>query len=246
MDILGIDIGGSGIKAARVNTERGELVTERLRYETPEPPTPEAMLGQLEEIIASDKGNGPIGVGFPGVILENRVYTAVNLHPNWVNFDLGKEILDRTGRSAVVLNDADAAGEAEIHYGAGKDQNGVVIVLTIGTGIGSAIFIDGKIVPNTEIGHILMKDGEAEALLSKNTRKEEEISWKQWGRRFDKYLLYLESLFWPSLFIIGGGGAKRPERYVEQLTLRTKVIPASAGNRSGIIGAAWAAVNYPK
>lgn len=239
--VLGIDIGGSGIKAGWVDLHQGEMTSERMRFETPDPATPEDVLGVLDEVVAAHPGEGPIGVGFPGVIRENIVHTAVNLHPDWIEVNLGQRLQEKTGREIFVLNDADAAGLAEVQFGAGKGVRGVVIVLTVGTGIGSAIFVDGKLVPNTEIGHMLMKGGEAEALLSKDTRKAEQLAWKHWARRFDKYLAQLEALFWPELFIIGGGGAKKPERYLEHLTVRTKVIPAAAGNRAGIIGAAFAA-----
>lgn len=239
MEVLGIDIGGSGIKSAVVNIKTGELLGDRVRLPTPLQPGPEEMLEQIRCLVAHFAWKGPIGCGFPGVVRDNTILTAVNLHPTWVGVDLGKQIKKLTKCNATILNDADAAGLAEIRLGAGAGRQGVVFMITIGTGIGTALFVDGVLVPNTEIGHIVLPNGkEAESQVSEPVRKKKGLSWKQWTKRFDAYLRYLETLFWPNLFILGGGGAKKPEKILPHLTVQADIAPAFFRNRAGIIGAA--------
>lgn len=239
MEVLGIDIGGSGLKAAVIDISTGELVTERLRFPTGENATTEMVMDQVVQATRTFNWNGLIGCGFPGVIRDNIICTAANLDDSWVGVNLASLIRKKTGCKTASLNDGDAAGVAEMRLGAGKGRNGVVILITVGTGLGTALFSNGVLVPNTEFGHILMKGkAEAEDVCSDRIRKAKGLSWKQWSQRFNQYLTYLESLFWPDLFIIGGGGAKKPERYMEHLELRTEVQPAHFKNKAGMIGAA--------
>lgn len=242
MDVLGIDIGGSGIKGAVVDTSNGEFKTERIRFETPESSTPEILGQMIADIARESKWRGPIGCGFPGVIRSNIVCTAANLDKSWMGINLASLIKKRTGCTATVLNDADAAGLAEVEFGAGQGKKGLIFVITIGTGIGTAIFHNGLLLPNTELGHLILhKDKEAEDLISERARASKGLSWKQWARRVNRYLVYLENLFWPELFILGGGGAKKPEKFLPHLETRTPISLAKFGNKAGIIGAALAA-----
>jgi polyphosphate glucokinase len=239
MQVLGIDIGGSGMKAAIVDTQAGSLLTERIRRETPEGGHPRDMLAVVDELIQAHDWKGPVGIGFPGVAQAGVIRTAANVDDAWIGFDL-REAVSRQldGQPVSVINDADAAGLAEARFGAGHDHSGLVILLTVGTGIGTALIHDGELIPNSELGHILLPKGVAEALLSQVTRKAEDISWKRWSGRFSVYLQKMENLLWPDLFILGGGGAKKPDRILPHLECRTQVIPAQFGNRAGILGAA--------
>ncbi len=242
MDVLGIDIGGTGIKGAVVDTTNGELKTDRLRLPTPEKSTPEILGQMIADIARENKWRGPIGCGFPGVIRSDVVCTAANLDKSWVGVNLASLIKKRTGCTATVLNDADAAGLAEVEFGAGRCIKGVIFVITIGTGIGTAVFHDGVLLPNTELGHLILhKDKEAEEIISERTRTNKGLSWKQWAKRVNRYLVYLENLFWPELFILGGGGVKKPEKFLPFLETRTAISLAKFGNKAGIIGAALAA-----
>lgn len=238
VNVLGIDIGGSGVKGAIVDTAKGELVSERERVKTPSKPTREVMTAVLKELIAAYKWSGPVGCGFPGVMFNNVVQTAVNLDPDLVGWDLGKAICDLGASSAGVVNDADAAAIGEIRYGSGGKIDGVVMMLTIGTGIGSALFIDGRLVPNTELGHIEFMGEDAETIVSERARKELDLSWGKWGKRLNDYLNYLEMLFNPSAFILGGGGVKKQEKFADMLKTQAPIHYATLGNLSGIIGAA--------
>lgn len=238
MNILGIDIGGSGVKGAPVDLEWGEFATERLRIETPQPSTPEAVAQVVKEIVDHFGINAPFGCTFPAVVRHGVTLTAANVDKSWVGTN-AQELFQRvTGRPLCILNDGDAAGVAEMKYGAGRNRQGVVIMLTFGTGIGSAIFIDGHLLPNTEFGHVEMKGGDAEHYASAQIRKDEDLSWKKWAARVDEYLHYMEMLFSPDLFIIGGGVSKRHEKFLPRLTIHTEVIPAQLLNDAGIIGAA--------
>lgn len=241
MEILGIDIGGSGIKAAVVNTSTGALVTERERIATPSPATPEATLPLVRDLLEAHAWRGPVGCGFPGVIHGTTIHTAANLDDSFIGVDWGEALSEITGGPSAVLNDADAAGMAEMRFGAGRGHNGLVMILTIGTGIGTALFHRGELVPNAEIGHIEYEGAEAESFLSEAARKQQGLSWKQWGKRFNGFLQYLEGLLWPDLFILGGGGAKKSEKFDDFLSPRTPWVLAEFGNRAGIIGAAMAA-----
>lgn len=239
MEVLGIDIGGTGTKAAVVDTKTGELVTKRERLATPQPATPEALVETIAQLVQGFGWKGKIGCGFPGVIRHQTIHTAVNLGEVFVGLKLGEDIEKATGCPAVLINDADAAGVAEMEFGEGKGIEGVVILLTIGTGIGSAVFTDHGLVPNTELGHLEFKGKNAEKQLSQAAKDEKELSWRDWAKKFDRYLLYLDSLFWPERIILGGGGAKKPEKFWEYLsTEQLPLVTAAYGNKAGIIGAA--------
>lgn len=243
MDILGIDIGGSGIKGALVDTKSGNLNSDRLRVKTPIPATPEAVVSKIKSLIKKFGYEGPIGVGFPAIVLDGIVLSAANVDDDWIGYPGQDRIADTTGCPVVLLNDADAAGIAEMTYGAGRDMNGVVMILTLGTGIGSAVFVDGHLVPNTELGHLYLKgqDNDAEDYASDRIRSDEELGWEKWAKRLDIYLQHLELLFSPNLFILGGGVSKKHAKYVPYLTVKTKVVAALLRNEAGIVGAALAA-----
>jgi len=239
--VLGIDIGGSGIKGAIVDVNTGELLTERIRIETPQPATPHAVLETISEMITEFKWNGPIGCGFPAVIQHGIAKTAANVDAGWIGVNIDKLIWEATKCSAKVINDADAAGLAEVKFGAGKGVNGVVLMLTIGTGIGSALFINGKLVPNTEYGHLYYKDIVAERYCSDSARKKYVLEWDIWTERFNKYLKHLERTINPDLFIIGGGISKKPEKFMPLIAIDTEIKIAEQQNNAGIVGAAMAA-----
>jgi polyphosphate glucokinase len=241
MEILGIDIGGSGIKGAPVDTETAELLAPRHRISTPQPSKPKAVAKVVGEIARFFDWTGPIGVGFPAVIQHGVARTAANIHKGWINTDAAALFGKSTGCPVTVVNDADAAGIAEMTFGAGKDRDGVVLLVTIGTGLGTSVFIDGHLLPNTELGHIEINCEDAELLASDAARKEHNLSWKKWAARFDTYLLRMESLFWPDLIILGGGVSKKHEKFIPRLTVRADVVPAEMLNEAGIIGAALAA-----
>jgi polyphosphate glucokinase len=241
MEILGIDIGGSGIKGAPVNIETGELLAERKRIPTPEPAKPDPVAGCVAEIAHHFDWHGPIGCGFPGVVHHGVTLTAANVHKRWVGVDAANLFTQASGCPTCVINDADAAGLAELSFGAGKDRKGVVLMITIGTGLGTAFFLDGKLFPNTELGHVEFLGDDAEHYASDAARKRDKLSWKKWGKRFNRYLLYMESLFWPDLIILGGGTSKSFEKYSSYLTVQAEVVPAQLLNEAGIVGAALAA-----
>lgn len=246
--VLGIDIGGSGVKGAIVNLKKGEFESERIRIPTPSPHTLQNMLSAIEEIVTSFKWKGIIGCGFPGVIRAQIIDTAANVGgKNFIGVNLAEQIGQRCGCEAWVLNDADAAGIAEIKYGAGKDRNGVVMMLTVGTGIGVSMFTDGVLVPNLEFGHLKMRDKasgkniSAEKICSDAVRKSRDLQWRHWAERFNKYLKYLHSLTWPDLMIIGGGIASKSPKYIKYLNVDCDITIAKLENRAGIIGAAYQA-----
>lgn len=238
MNMLGVDIGGSGIKGAIVDTETGALLTERHRIPTPQPATPEAMAATLKQLVEHFAWQGPIGCGFPATIHHGVAFSAANIDVSWINTDVEGLFSRVTGQPCVVLNDADAAGLAEMRFGRGQGQSGVIMLLTIGTGIGSAIFVNGQLHPNTELGHLKMKGRIAEQYCSDAVRQREDLSWRKWGRRFNRYLQRLEFLFNPDLFILGGGSSQHFDKFVEELHLRTQVVTAQSLNQAGIIGAA--------
>lgn len=246
MDILGIDIGGSGIKGAPVNTETGELTAPRYRIPTPIPAKPRPIAGVVAEIVKHFEYQGPIGCGFPAVVRDGVTMTAANVHPRWIEKKASVLLSEKTGCPVVVVNDADAAGLAEMAFGAGKDQNGVVLMITIGTGLGSALFVDGKLVPNTEFGHLKIRGKDAELRASDAVRQEKLLTWKAWAKRFDDFLVTLEKLFWPDLIILGGGVSKKAEKFIPLLTVQTKVVPAQLLNDAGIIGSAMAALRLTR
>lgn len=241
MKILGIDIGGSGIKGAPVNTKKGELLAPRYRIPTPQPSKPKAVAKVVGQITRHFDWKGPVGVGFPAVIQHGVARTAANIHKSWINTDAAALFGEATGCPVTVVNDADAAGIAEMNFGAGMGRDGVVLLVTIGTGLGTSVFVDGHLLPNTEFGHIEIDCEDAELMASDAARKEHGLSWKNWAARFDNYLLRLEALFWPDLIILGGGVSKKHSKFIPCLTVRADVLPAETLNEAGIIGAALAA-----
>jgi polyphosphate glucokinase len=235
---LGIDIGGSGIKAALVDTRRGTLTTERVRVKTPQPAKRDAVMEQVATLVEQLGGTGPIGITFPGVVMSGTVRTAVNLHPSWVGVELPVLVKERTGRDAVAVNDADAAGLAEVTYGAAKAVKGLVMMLTFGTGVGSALITDGTLVANTELGHLEFQGKDAESVVSESARERNGWSWKKWAKLANDYLAMLERLFSPDLFVIGGGIAKKPDAFAPLLETTAPLRIAALGNNAGIVGAA--------
>ncbi len=239
--VLGIDIGGSGIKGAPVDVERGVLLDDRLRIPTPQPARPEAVAGVVAELVGHFGWSGPIGCAFPAVIDDGVMRTAANVDDSWIGTD-GRQLFERrTGCHVTVLNDADAAGIAEMRFGAGRARPGLTIMLTLGTGIGSALFMDGRLVPNTELGHLVVRGQAAETRASDRARSRHGLSWKKWARRLDEYLRYVEDLLSPDLFILGGGVSKKHPKFLHRLTADTPVVPAQMRNEAGIVGAALAA-----
>ena len=241
MQVLGIDVGGSGIKGAPVDTDTGQLLAERLRIKTPKGAEPEPVAKVVAEIAQSFKWKGPIGIGFPAPIKSGVAMMAANVSQTWVGTNADDLFTKITGCDCTMINDADAAGLAEMKFGAGHGQPGTVILLTLGTGIGSAIFYQGKLLPNTEFGHLEMKGEDAEWRTSDAARQREDLSWKKYARRLNKYLAAMEKLFWPDLFIIGGGISKESEKYIPLLEIATPVVTAQLLNEAGIVGAALAA-----
>jgi polyphosphate glucokinase len=238
--VLGIDIGGSGVKAAPVDTATGQFMTDRQKLLTPQPATPEAIAAVVSQLVHSFDWNGPMGITFPGVVVDGVVWTAANVDPSWIGVDAVKLFGSGTKLAMTVLNDADAAGVAEMRFGAGKGVSGTVLVLTLGTGIGSALFIDGILVPNTEFGHVQIRGKDAEKRASDHAREEHDLSWGDWAGRVDEYLEHMEALLSPGLIIIGGGVSRKSDKFLPLLTarLRAKVVPAALQNDAGIIGAA--------
>lgn len=245
--ILGIDIGGTGIKAALVNPVKGKLLTEPKWLATPRPATAKAMLSIIGQLIDQLKWQGPIGCGFPGVVKNGVVLTAANLEKDWIGINLADELAKLTKEPVKAINDADAAALAEMKFGAGAVRNkhggGVVLLFTLGTGIGSALFVDGHLVPNTELGHIEMNGIDAEKLAATVIRERENLSWDVWGDRVNRYLKYMEKLFSPDCIIIGGGVSESPEKFFPFLNLKIEILPAKMGNDAGIIGAGLAMIS---
>src|SRR5512136_241989 len=242
MQILGIDIGGTGIKGAPVDTETGKLLAARFRIPTPSPSKPKAVAGVLAEIVRHFDWHAPVGCGFPAVVREGVALTAANIHRSWIETNAADLFTRQTGCPVRVINDADAAGLAEMTFGAGRGRSGTVLVLTLGTGIGSALFSGGHLLPNTELGHLQIRGKDAEQRASEAVRELEDLSWKEWAERLDEYLDTMEALFWPDLIILGGGACKYFERFAHRLTGRAEVVPAQLGNDAGMVGAALAAV----
>jgi polyphosphate glucokinase len=235
---IGVDIGGSGIKGAVVDLDDGAFVGERHRIETPHPATPEAVAEVVAEVVAALDAEGPVGCTLPAVVRHGVALSAANIDDAWIGTD-GEAVIGRaTGRPTTLLNDADAAGLAEHGYGAARGREGVVIVLTLGTGIGSAVLVDGRLVPNTELGHLELDGHDAESRASAAARKDHDLSWHKWSHRLDRYLNHVEDLFSPDLFVLGGGVSRKYDRFVPRLTVDTEVVPAELRNRAGIVGAA--------
>lgn len=240
MEILGIDVGGSGIKGAPVNITNGTLTAERFRLKTPRGAEPQAVATLIAEIVKHFDWTGPVGIGFPAPIKQGIVKLAANISTAWVGVNADEFLTKATGCDVTVGNDADVAGLAEMTFGAGLGQPGTVILVTLGTGIGSAVFHGGSLLPNTEFGHLEIDGQDAEAGASDAARQREELSWKKYARRLNRYLLQMEKLFWPDLFIIGGGISKESENYIPLLTVEARVVPATFLNEAGIVGAALA------
>jgi polyphosphate glucokinase len=241
VDILGIDVGGSGIKGAPVNIESGELLTARYRIPTPQPAKPEAIAKVVSQVAKNFAWSGQIGCGFPAVIHSGVALTAANVSKKWIGTDAASLFTGTTGCPVCVVNDADAAGLAEMTFGAGRGRMGVVLIVTVGTGLGTALFTNGHLVPNTELGHIELKGQDAETYASDAARKRERLSLKRWAKRFNLYLNTLEKLLWPDLIILGGGISKEFEAFRPEINVQAEIVPAQTLNEAGIIGAALAA-----
>jgi polyphosphate glucokinase len=240
MEVLGIDIGGSGIKGALVDTVSGELLTERRRLPTPQPSTPKAVAATVAEVVKLFNWQGPVGCGFPAVVKKGVIYTAANISKKWIGANAREAFQEATQCNVVVINDADAAGLAEMRFGAGRDQNGVVLIVTLGTGIGTALFVAGRLVPNMELGHIEIRGQDAENRATAAVRTQKKLSWKRWGKLVDEYLHTMERLLWPDLIIVGGGVSKDYNKFFPFLTVQARVVPAELRNQAGIVGAALA------
>ena len=239
---LGVDVGGSGVKGAVIDLATGAIVGERFRLETPQPATPEAVTATVAEVVRHFDFGGPLGVTYPGVVVDGVVHTAANVDRSWIGANAAEQYsraLD--GRPVTVLNDADAAGLAEQHYGAGRNRKGVVVLLTFGTGIGSAVIHNGMLLPNTEFGHIEVDGKEAEHRAASSVKERKDWSYRRWAKEVTKVLVAVENAIWPDLFIAGGGISRKAEKWIPLLTNRTPVVAAELLNTAGIVGAAMAA-----
>ncbi len=237
-----MDVGGSGIKSALVDVSDGSLLTERLRVDTPQPATPNACADALVGQLAEFDYDGDIGIGFPAVVRKGRVSTANNIDPTWIGMDVVEFFAAETGRKVTVINDADAAAVAESRFGAAAGVDGLVLTITFGTGIGSGLLVDGRLVPNLELGQIELEGHvPAESYFSAKARRTEDLDWEQWGTRANRYLNHVNAVFSPDLIVVGGGLTKHWEMYVDYLDDDLPLIPAEMGNNAGIVGAALAA-----
>ncbi|CAA9431031.1 MAG: Polyphosphate glucokinase [uncultured Rubrobacteraceae bacterium] len=242
MNVYGIDVGGSGIKGAPVDTETGELLAERIRIKTPQPATPDAIVETAVRVVRESDWEGPVGCGFPAVVKAGIVHTAANIDKSAIGFDLGGALERELGVPVGAVNDADAAGLAEMRWGAGRGVGGVVLMLTLGTGIGTSLFVGGRLIPNTELGHIEIRGQDAEHRAADGARKREDLNWKQYAERLDEYLHKIEDLLWPDLIVVGGGISKKAEKFFPHLTTRTEIVTAKMRNEAGIAGAALAGI----
>jgi len=242
MNVLGIDVGGSGIKGAPVDLETGQLLAERVRIKTPKKAEPEPVAEVVAKITKSFEWKGPIGIGFPAPIKAGEVLMAANISDKWVGINADELLSKATGCDCTMINDADAAGLAEMKFGAGKEHKGTVVLLTLGTGIGTAFFHRGCLLPNTEFGHLDINGKDAEHRASDAVRQRENMSWKKYAKRLNRFMAEIEKLFWPDLFIIGGGISKKSENYIPLLKLKAPVVPAQFLNEAGIVGAALAVI----
>jgi polyphosphate glucokinase len=239
--VLGIDIGGTGVKGAPVDLETGTLVGDRMRIKTPKPATPDAVAEVVEQIadaFESSLGTGTIGIAIPAVCQRGVARSAANIDPAWVDTDVDALFTERLGRPVHVVNDADAAGVAEARYGVAKDVPGLVILTTLGTGIGSAFLLDGTLMPNSELGHLEIDGEDAEHRAAQSAKEREGLSYKDWAKRLQRYYSHVEGLFWPDLFVVGGGISKSSDKFLPLLDLRTPIVPAQLRNSAGIVGAA--------
>ncbi|MFJ3225749.1 polyphosphate--glucose phosphotransferase [Streptomyces sp. NPDC086783] len=247
MQIFGVDIGGSGIKGAPVDLDQGELTQERYKVLTPHPATPDAVADGVKEVVDHFGWTGPVGITFPGVVTGgSTIRTAANVDKRWIDTDARALLGERLGGLPVtVLNDADAAGVAEMRFGQGRDRKGTVIMLTFGTGIGSALFIDGALVPNTELGHLELHGHDAEKRASTKAKEDNDLTWEHWASRVQKYLAHVEMLFSPDLFIIGGGVSRKAHKFLPLIEgIKAEMVPAALQNNAGIVGAAMRAAEH--
>ncbi len=235
---FGIDIGGTGMKAAIVDLTTGALVSKRHRISTPQPATPAAMADVVGQLIDGHGWSDPLGVAFPAIVHHGVVSLAANIDRSWMGVDADALFTEACGLPVTMINDADAAGIAEVRFGAGRDRAGVVIMLTFGTGIGSGVFIDGTLVPNTELGHLELDGHDAETRASAVVREREGLGWKEWAPRVERYLRHVEMLFSPDLFIVGGGVSKAADQWLPLISIDTEIVPATMANNAGIVGAA--------
>jgi polyphosphate glucokinase len=237
---LGIDIGGSGMKAAIVDLDTGDLVSDRIRIPTPKPATPDAMAEVARELVTAHGWNGPVGVGFPGIVRRGVVHSAANIDDSWLGVDADAVFSAACGSDVTMVNDADAAGLAEMRWGVGRGVDGVVLLLTFGTGIGSGLFVDGTLVPNTELGHLELDGRNAESYAAASARERDGITWAHWAPRVERYLQHVDMLFSPDLIIVGGGASKQAGKWLPLIDLDTLIAPAAMANTAGIAGAALA------
>jgi polyphosphate glucokinase len=243
---LGIDVGGSGIKGAPVDLTEGAFAAKRLRIDTPKSSTPEAVGDIIDQIVdhfEDVRGDSPIGVTIPGVVTHGVVRSAANIDKAWLDFEAEKMLEEKLGHDIVLVNDADAAGVAELHYGAAKGQRGLVILTTLGTGIGTALIYDGVLVPNSELGHLEIDGRDAEDQAASSVKDDEGLTYEEWAKRLQRYYSHVENLLWPDLFVVGGGVSKDADKFLSLLDLRTPIVPATLRNKAGIIGAAHLAAN---
>jgi polyphosphate glucokinase len=243
---LGIDIGGSGIKGAPVDLDKGQFAADRLRLDTPKVSTPDAvadLVVQIAEHFADVTGDSPIGVTLPGVVTNGVVRTAANIDSAWIGTDARKMMSERVGRPVTVVNDADAAGVGELHFGAARNAGGLVLMSTLGTGIGSALLYDGVLVPNSELGHLEIDGYDAEQRAASSVKDNKGLSWEEWAERLQRYYSHVEDLLWPDLIVVGGGVSKKAGKFLPLLHLRAPIVAAQLQNSAGIVGAAWLACN---
>jgi polyphosphate glucokinase len=243
--VMGVDIGGTGIKGAPVDIDKGVLVGERFRILTPQPATPKAVAEVVGEVVEHFGWKGPVGATFPAVVKDGITLSAANVDKEWIGANADELFTERLDMPVTVLNDADAAGLAEMAFGAGKGRNGIVIMVTLGTGIGSGMFLDGKLVANSELGHIEINGKDAEKRAADSVRVRKELSWKDFAKRVEEYIRKLDALLWPDLIIIGGGASKKGEKFLPLIDVRPEVVAATLQNEAGIVGAALAAADAP-
>jgi polyphosphate glucokinase len=242
---FGVDIGGTGIKAGTVDLDGGTLVGERMRVPTPHGGAPDAVCAVVRDLVTQAGWAGPVGVAFPAVVQHGIALTAANVDHRWIGMDVAATVSEATGTPTAVLNDADAAGLAEVRYGAGAGVAGVVLTLTLGTGIGSGLFTDGVLVPNTEFGHLEIDGHDAETRASEMARDRDGLSWAEWTARLERYLRRVDALLWPDLIVLGGGAAKKSDKWLSLLQVRPTLAVATLRNAAGIVGAAMASVEAP-
>jgi polyphosphate glucokinase len=243
---LGIDIGGSGIKGAPVDLTEGTFARDRMRLDTPKVSSPAAVADLVAEIaahFADDTGDSPIGVTLPSVVTNGIVRSAANIDSAWIGTDARKLLSERLGRPVTVVNDADAAGVGELHYGAARDAEGLVLMTTLGTGIGSALLYNGVLIPNSELGHLEIDGHDAESQAAASIRSDDKLSWDEWAARLQRYYSHVEDLLWPDLIVVGGGVSRKADKFLPLLHLRAPIVAAQLANSAGIIGAAWLATN---